>query len=81
MDVMFFGNKNIILQNIQQVFDVFTDSFSVKMTQTEVDIKFFSVESYEQFKRAILFKYPTTPWTKYLQRDCAQIEVEGGRNR
>ncbi len=34
---------------------------------------------FDAFKQVLLFKYPKVSWTKYLQRDCAQVNLEDGK--
>ena len=51
----------------------------MKICHTEVEIKFLDEAYFDSFKRALLYRYPTIPWSKYLQRDCAQIKLESGK--
>ncbi|ELU02829.1 hypothetical protein CAPTEDRAFT_227592 [Capitella teleta] len=57
-----------------------TGDYHVKISQSEVEIKFAKQTSFDKFKRMLLYRYPTLPWSKYLQRDCAQIRLESGKN-
>ena len=58
----------------------FSGDYQVKISQSEVEVKFAKEELFAQFKRMLLYRYPTLPWSKYLQRDCAQIRLESGKN-
>ena len=51
----------------------------VKISQTEVEVKFLKESNFECFKKVLYGKYPTVPWSKYLQRDCAHIQLDNGK--
>ena len=51
----------------------------MKISQTEVEVKFLKECNFETFKKVLFGKYPTVPWSKYLQRDCAHIQLDNGK--
>ena len=47
----------------------------MKISHSEVEVKFSQEATFTQFKRLLLFRYPTLIWSKYSQRDSARIQV------
>ena len=59
---------------------LFIGEYKVKVCQTEVEIKFSTSQLYTTFIRCFQMRYPTSSWSKYLQRDCCQIYTDDGKS-
>jgi len=53
--------------------------YTVKTCPTEIEIKFANEDLFENFKRVLLHRYMSLQWNKFLQRDCARIQLESGK--
>ena len=53
--------------------------YSVKTSSTEIEIRFANEQLFENFKRVLLHRYLSLAWSKFLQRDCARIQLDSGK--
>lgn len=53
--------------------------YTVKTCPAEIEIRFANEELFENFKRVLLHRYLSLQWNKFLQRDCARIQLESGK--
>jgi len=61
----------------EKLFDA--GDYTVKTCSTEIEIKFANEELFENFKRVLLHRYLSLQWNKFLQRDCARIQLDSGK--
>ena len=61
----------------ERLFDA--GDYTVKTYPTEIEIRFANEELFENFKRVLLHRYLSLQWNKFLQRDCAQIQLDSGK--
>ena len=50
--------------------------YNVKISFSEIEVKFLTGSVFYAFKRRLLALYPTVPWSKFLQRDCATLTLD-----
>jgi len=53
--------------------------YTVKTCPAEIEIRFANEELFENFKRVLLHRYLSLQWNKFLQRDCARIQLDSGK--
>ena len=79
--ILYYITTTCLLHEAPRINARYTTCFSlsgdyhVKISHSEVEVKFSREATFTQFKRLLLFRYPTLLWSKYSQRDSAQIQV------
>ncbi|KAI0212338.1 hypothetical protein LSAT2_002739 [Lamellibrachia satsuma] len=61
----------------EEIFDA--GDYHVKISHSEVEVKFSREATFTQFKRLLLYRYPALLWSKYSQRDSARIQLDDGK--
>lgn len=61
----------------EKLFDA--GDYTVKTCPSEIEIRFANEELFENFKRVLLHRYLSLQWNKFLQRDCARIQLDSGK--